>query len=100
MIGVSIISRAKKGFGDALYDAWLIAAQKTVDTDKSCKVYHLTRTAGDADLMTVFAIYESEEALAAHNASEQSKALLPPIMANSDGPPVVHVGPVTVLTAD
>jgi quinol monooxygenase YgiN len=99
MIGVSILSRAKKGQGDDLYEAWLIAAQTTVDTDKGCKVYHLTRTANDADLIAVFAIYESEEALAAHNASAQSKALLPPIMANSEGPPSVHVGPVAVLTA-
>jgi quinol monooxygenase YgiN len=71
-----------------------------VDTDKGCKGYHLTRVANDADLITVFAIYESEEALAAHNASDQSKQLLPPIMAHSEGPPQVHVGPVTAITAN
>lgn len=75
MIAVIATLRAKPGQGAELAAALEEAAPLVRFNEPGCSCYQPCRSREDADVIKVFEIYESPEAIAAHRETPQFKSL-------------------------
>jgi len=75
MIGVVATIRVKPGAGPEFEQAFAPLAAAVRANEPGNKAYQLTRSRTEADTYKVLEIYDSEDALAAHRATDHFKTL-------------------------
>lgn len=75
MIAVIATLRAKSGMGDQLAEALEQAAPLVRSGEPGCSYYQPCRSLEDRDVIKVFEVYDSQEAIAAHRETPHFRAL-------------------------
>lgn len=90
MIGVVATLKCQPGKGAALEAAFGALAAQVRASEPGNRMYQLCRSRGEADTYKVLELYESEDALKAHGASEHFRAAGPGLGAVLAGRPEIE----------
>ena len=91
MIGIVATIRVQEGKGQEFEGVFLELAAAVKANEPGCRMYQLTRSRTEPNTYKVLEIYDSEEALAAHRATEHMRAIGPRMAPAMAGRPDIEI---------